>query len=127
LEHDLFRKPVPTFRDHGLTNTLLLRLLPRHPGGKDLPVRVVLRGELPAAGVIGVAARLRRERLERQSALRWIAQYDQSEARFRTVLVSALNQATLRLTALLGHRWSIQTMEQVENIFGKPRPKSPRT
>src|SRR5260370_33171662 len=50
-----------------------LQLLPIHPLDQNFPARIVLRGELAAAGVKDVAAGLRRQRLLQKAARRRIA------------------------------------------------------
>src|ERR1700724_3689674 len=50
-------------------------LLSLYPRLERFPIGVALRGELPAARVVGVAAGLRGERLEQQAALRRIARH----------------------------------------------------
>ena len=71
FEHDLCRKPLHIFRDHGL------ELLPVDPVRQDLPVRIVLGRELPPAGMEDVAADLGRQRLLQQPAGRGIARVHQ--------------------------------------------------
>src|SRR5215470_11227633 len=58
-------------------DSFLLCVSTGDPLRQGFPVRVVLRGKLPTAGVEGVAARLRREWLQEQPTVRGIAQHYQ--------------------------------------------------